>query len=87
MTRRGADGLHVAGRVSATVGQNCVVTLEPLANEVDETVDLVFVPRASAEPQALGEDDENARAARRKWNDPEPLVGGTSILARSRPSS
>ena len=31
VTRRGAGGLHVTGTVSATVGQNCVVTLEPLA--------------------------------------------------------
>jgi hypothetical protein len=29
VTRHGADGLRVAGRVAATVGQNCVVTLEP----------------------------------------------------------
>ncbi|HEY3792999.1 MAG TPA: hypothetical protein VGM09_14290, partial [Bradyrhizobium sp.] len=28
VTRHGADGLHVRGHVSATVGQNCVVTLE-----------------------------------------------------------
>ena len=36
VTRHGAGGLHVAGRVSATVGQVCVVTLEPLASEVEE---------------------------------------------------
>src|ERR1700749_362136 len=36
VTRQGGDGLHVAGHVSATVGQNCVVTLEPLANAVEE---------------------------------------------------
>jgi cytochrome b pre-mRNA-processing protein 3 len=34
VTRRGSGGLHVTGSISATVGQNCVVTLEPLANEV-----------------------------------------------------
>ncbi len=45
VSRRGAEGLHVAGVVSATVGQNCVVTLEPLTNEVEEAVDLVFVPQ------------------------------------------
>ena len=44
VTRHGADGLHVCGRVSATVGQNCVVTLEPLANEVEEDIDLLFAP-------------------------------------------
>jgi uncharacterized protein DUF177 involved in 23S rRNA accumulation len=35
--------------VSATVGQTCGVTLEPIENEIDEAVDLVFVP-AAAEP-------------------------------------
>src|SRR5580658_6635856 len=41
VTRHGQGGLRVAGRVSATVGQSCVVTLEPLTNEVNEDVDLV----------------------------------------------
>ena len=51
VTRRGAGGLHVAGLVSATVGQNCVVTLEPLANEVEEAIDLA-VRSAAGSPQA-----------------------------------
>ena len=44
VSRHGRDGLRVVGRVSATVGQTCVVTLEPIDNEVDEAVDLVFAP-------------------------------------------
>ena len=52
VTRQGAGGLHVIGRVSATVGQNCVVTLEPLANEVEEEVDLLFMPQSASERQA-----------------------------------
>jgi uncharacterized metal-binding protein YceD (DUF177 family) len=44
LTRQGADGLRVVGRVSATVVQNCVVTLEPIESEIDEAVDLVFLP-------------------------------------------
>ena len=47
VTRRGA-GLHVAGRVSATVGQLCIVTLEPLVNEVEEAIDLLFMPQPTA---------------------------------------
>ncbi|HEY1983752.1 MAG TPA: DUF177 domain-containing protein [Xanthobacteraceae bacterium] len=78
VTRRGADGLHVAGLVSATVGQDCVVTLEPLTNEVEEKVDLNFVPR----PAALREEGESASEPREpKWDDPEPLVGGVVDLA------
>jgi hypothetical protein len=34
VTRRGSGGLRVTGRVMATVGQTCVVTLEPLTSEV-----------------------------------------------------
>lgn len=43
LSRRGA-GVHVAGRVSARVGQTCVVTLEPIENDVEETVDLEYAP-------------------------------------------
>jgi hypothetical protein len=45
VTRRG-PGLHVTGEISATVGQTCVVTLEPVENEVREVADLVFAPAA-----------------------------------------
>ena len=75
VTRRGG-GLHVVGSISATVGQNCVVTLEPLANEVEETIDLIFEP-----PQRLAASAENeAQQHGVKWDDPEPLVGGVVDL-------
>src|ERR1700722_9027661 len=48
VTRRGAGGLHVTGTVSASVGQSCVLTLEPLTNDVEETLDLVFMPQHAA---------------------------------------
>ncbi|HTV38133.1 MAG TPA: hypothetical protein VMF12_17015, partial [Xanthobacteraceae bacterium] len=48
VTRQGAGGLRVAGYVSATVTQNCVVTLEPLESEIEEAIDLVFLPPAAA---------------------------------------
>ena len=44
---RQRGGLRVIGRIAATVGQTCVVTLEPVANEVAEDVDLLFAPQAS----------------------------------------
>ena len=69
--RHGAGGLHVTGVVSATVGQNCVVTLEPLTNEIEEAVDLVFEPK---EPPAQEEAETEPRDV--KWVDPEPLIGG-----------
>jgi uncharacterized metal-binding protein YceD (DUF177 family) len=44
VVRSGAAGLHVTGTVSATIGQTCVVTLEPIESEVNEAIDLVFDP-------------------------------------------
>jgi Large ribosomal RNA subunit accumulation protein YceD len=71
VSRHGAGGLHVTGMVSATVGQNCVVTLEPLTREIEEAIDLVFVPQRIAAPE------EGEPAPRDvKWGDPEPLIGG-----------
>ncbi len=46
VVRSGAAGLHVTGTLSATVGQTCVVTLEPIESEINEAVDLVFQPAA-----------------------------------------
>jgi len=74
VTRRGG-GLHVVGSISATVGQNCVVTLEPLANEVEETIDLVFEP-----PQQLPEAENEGQQHGLKWDAPEPLFGGAVDL-------
>lgn len=71
VTRRGADGLHVSGSVSATVGQTCIVTLEPLANQVAETIDLAFIPQHAPEPS--GDADEKREPRDVRWDDPEPL--------------
>jgi len=73
VTRRGAGGLRVTGLVAATVGQNCVVTLEPLSNDVEEAVDLLFLPQAAAAQQ---DGDTEAKPRQVKWGDPEPLIGG-----------
>jgi len=77
VTRHGAGGLHVTGHVSATVGQNCVVTLEPLTNDVEEAVDLIYVPQLAPTKEA-GEAKVKPRDV--KWNDPEPLIGGAVDL-------
>jgi hypothetical protein len=79
VTRRGMDGLHVVGAVSATVGQTCVVTLDPVDNEIEETIDITFVPQLA--PESAGDDEAGKPEPRDvKWNDPEPLVGGTINL-------
>jgi uncharacterized protein DUF177 involved in 23S rRNA accumulation len=79
VARRGDGGLHVTGLVSATVGQNCVVTLDPLVDEISEKVDLVFLPgEAAARPPGKNDKDDDGETEPRdvKWDDPEPLVGG-----------
>jgi uncharacterized metal-binding protein YceD (DUF177 family) len=73
VTRHGSEGLRVAGRVSATVGQTCVVTLEPIDNEVAETIDLVFVPQT-------GLAIEEGGGSRAVGDLPEPLNGGAVDL-------
>lgn len=74
--RRGSAGLHVTGSISATVGQNCVVTLEPLANEINESINLTF------EPPALVAQQSGERQSHYAMNvdDPEPLVAGVVDL-------
>ncbi len=52
------NGVRVSGSVSATVEQNCVVTLEILLNDVEEQVDLILVqPSAMPAPRAALEID------------------------------
>jgi len=75
LTRHGAGGLHVKGLVSATVGQTCVVTLEPLVNEIEETVDLLFLPPADLPAQA-GKAGSQKDGGEPRWDAPEPLIGG-----------
>ena len=37
------NGLRVSGRLSATVGQTCGVTLEPMQSEIDEPVEVLYL--------------------------------------------
>ncbi len=55
------NGLRATGRVAATVGQTCVVTLEPMESLLDEAFDVVFLPPeaiADAAPSDIPADDE-----------------------------
>ena len=69
---------RLAGRRpgAATVGQTCVVTLEPVANEVAEEVDLLFAPQTVRRCRQDGETaaSTDARTTR------EPLIGGSIDL-------
>ncbi len=74
---RQGTGVHVSGRVMATLGQTCVVSLEPMESMLDERVDVTFSPGVAAQAATAAEghhakpDDEEP---------PEPLVGGAVDL-------
>ena len=75
LTRRGRDALHVRGAVSGTVRQSCVVTLDPLMNDINETIDLTFAPPREPADQPAGIDIDAAPA-----EEVEPLIGNAVDL-------
>jgi hypothetical protein len=74
VTRHGGNGLRVVGWVSATVGQICGVTLQPMENEIEEPIDVTFVPGAAWQPGGPKEVEVRLVDA------PEPLIDGTVDL-------
>ena len=78
VTRYGRHGLHVIGMVSATVGQVCVVTLDPMEEKLEEPIDLIFAPQQNI-PRGESEGREIEVMAE---NGPEPLVDGVIDLGR-----
>ena len=79
LDRRGR--VHVAGSVRARVGQTCVVTLDPIDSEIDETVDVMFAP--SEQIPHLADLAHEAIASEAEITDgPEPIVDGVIDLGR-----
>jgi hypothetical protein len=73
-------GLHVVGTVSATVGQICSVTLEPIENEIDEPIDLVFMPEAATPDHKSLPLQADAEIVVPLDDAPELLIGDTVDL-------
>src|SRR5262245_54093391 len=71
----GRDGLRVVGTVSARVHQTCVVTLDPIENEIEEAVDLVFMP-----PSVPSGSANEVNLAAEAVDPPETLVDGVVDL-------
>jgi uncharacterized metal-binding protein YceD (DUF177 family) len=70
---------HVAGRVQARIGQICVVTLDPIDNDIDESIDLIFAPPDQIPELAdLVEDDGESEIP----DPPEPIENGVIDLGR-----
>jgi uncharacterized metal-binding protein YceD (DUF177 family) len=76
VNRHGRDGLRVVGEVSATIGQTCVVTLEPMESELRESFDLVFIPPAASSSE--GESELTMRVDERE--PPDTLSDGAVDL-------
>jgi hypothetical protein len=77
-----SDGrFQVVGQVSARIGQTCVVTLDPIENEIDEAIDLMFAPPEQIPALAdLVDDDIESETEIR--DPPEPIINGVIDLGR-----
>ena len=74
--------VHVTGRVQARVGQICVVTLDPIENDLDEEVDLMFAPQDEVRHLAdLIEEGQDSPGAEMP-EPPEPIINGVIDLGR-----
>lgn len=77
LRRTGRNRLHVTGEVIANVGQNCVITLDPVEQNLLEAVDIEFSPGPA---DTLGDDQGEASFAMSETEPPESLQGGSVDL-------
>lgn len=81
LTRNSGGRVHVTGQVRARVGQTCVVTLDPIENEIDELIDLTFAP-AEQIPSLSALVEEAAASDEEIPDPPEPIIDGVIDLGR-----
>jgi uncharacterized metal-binding protein YceD (DUF177 family) len=81
LTPRSGGRVHVTGRVQARVGQNCVVTLDPIENDIDEEVDLIFAPVEQI-PEIAEPADEGDEGSTEMTDAPEPIENGMIDVGR-----
>jgi hypothetical protein len=73
--------VHVTGHVRARIGQTCVVTLDPIENEIDEPIDLEFALPDQI-PQLSDLVDDATESDVEIPDPPEPIVKGVIDLGR-----
>lgn len=73
--------VHVAGKLSARIGQTCVVTLDPIENDIDESIDLIFAPPEQFARLADRNHDE-AEGRAEAVDQLEPIEDGVIDLGR-----
>ncbi len=81
VTPQSGGRFHVAGHVRARIGQNCVVTLEEIENDIDEVVDVVFAPPEQV-PEMAALVDEAEEDGEEVPDPPEPIENGMIDLGR-----
>ena len=81
VTPKSGGRVHVTGHVRARIGQNCVVTLDPIENEIDESIDLIFAPPEQI-PVLSDLVDEAAESDTEIPDPPEPFINGAIDLGR-----
>ena len=74
-------GYHVVGQVRGRIGQICVVSLDPIDNDIDEPIDLMFVPPGQIREMAELVDEAEESEAEIP-DPPEPIVNGAIDLGR-----
>ncbi|MGH6715159.1 MAG: YceD family protein [Bradyrhizobium sp.] len=75
---RSGGRVHVAGKLRARIGQTCVVTLDPIENEIDQQIEVMFAPDEQIPPADLVADEDAVVES----GPPEPIVGGVIDLGR-----
>ena len=81
VTPRSGGRFHVTGYVRARIGQTCVVTLDPIENELDEPIDLILAPPEQI-PNLSDLVDDAAEAGAQIPDPPEPIIKGMIDLGR-----
>jgi hypothetical protein len=81
VTPKGGGRFQVTGRVRARIGQTCVVTLDPIENDIDEAIDLIFAPPEQI-PELSDLVDEAAESDDEIPDPPEPIERGIIDLGR-----
>ena len=81
VTPKGGGRVHVTGHVMARIGQTCVVTLDPIENDINEPIDLIFAPSEQI-PDLADLVDVSAESDAEIPDPPEPIENGVIDLGR-----
>jgi hypothetical protein len=75
VTPQSGGRYHVTGQIRARIGQTCVVTLEPMESDIDESIDVIFAPPEQI-PELSALVDEAAESDQEIPDPPEPIENG-----------